>query len=397
MVRGVFSGKQRFLIVPITFLTAWLGIAMDDLRAQPPEADAPKAQAAEAEKSNAEELSGFELLEAYAEKLTRLETFQRERLLRDTDIQDRKSRAADEVNRVMGGLKLLMDQEAQRLFDEAMSLEDPKERDRILEKLRDSRFQLQDVRRRAEYELNRRTVDGVVYPTLEEAKQKARELEAERQKRLDEVDQKDLEDLETLMQDLLNERITDAAKAFAEDDARMMLEKAQRLVLSQKRELLEEILRKHPETEAAGYAKSELAQLQSHNQLVADHKLHKALASSVLYDKRWRRLKEIELYHPETQAAWEAKRIFENHLAQVPPVLITNRTAGKVELTVDMPYSRLKNLELKPGQMESVASAFPLVIRVNIGNNEWTLYRALPGMQYVIETTEGLPVLICLP
>ncbi len=376
---------------------------MDHLHAQPPEANPAKAQAADAEKPAteekpaAEELSGFELLEAYAQKITRLETFQKERFLRDTDLQARKSRAADEVNRVIGGLKLLMDQEAERLFDEAMSSDDPKVRDSILEKLRDSRFQLQDVRRRAENELKGRTVGETIYPTIEEAREKARQLEEERRKKLEDVDNTDLEDLEKLKQEELTDRINKAAQAFAEEDARMLLEKAERLVFPQRKGLLEEIVRKHPNTQAAADARALLDHLKSHNEFLASHKLHEALKSSVIFDQRWRRLKEIERHYPGTQAAMEAKRMFEEHLAHVPPVAIANPTDQKVELTVDVPYSRLKNVDLKPGQSESHSSAFPLVVRVNIGADQWTVYRALPGQAYYLQTTNGIPVLYCSP
>lgn len=401
MVFGVFSRVAWFPVIPVTFLLAWLGIEMDRLRAQPPEAPKANGQAAEAEKpateEKGEELSGFDLLEAYAQKVARLEAFQRERLLRDTDLQQRKSRAADELNRVIGGLKLLMEQEAERLFDEAMRSDDPMVRDGVLKQLRDSELQLQDVRRRAEMELIRRTVDGVVYPTLEGARQKAKELEEERQKRRENVDQQDLEDLEKLKQELLADRITKAAEEYAQKDAQLMLDKAQRLVPPQRRALLEEILRKYPTSQTAAMAKDMLAQLKMHKEQLADYKLHKAMNSPVHFDQRWRRLREIELYHPATGAAMEAKRISEEHLAQIPPVVITNHTDQRVELTVDVPYSKLKEFTLEPGQSQSVPSAFPVMIRVNIGDNEWMIYNARPAMAYYLQTTDGIPVLYCSP
>jgi hypothetical protein len=89
--------------------------------------------------------------------------------------------------------------------------------------------------------------------------------------------------------------------------------------------------------------------------------------------------------------------MFEEHLAHVPPVAIANPTDQRAELTVDVPYSRLKNLDLKPGQSESLSSAFPLVVRVHIGADEWTVYRALPGHAYYLQTTNGIPVLYCAP
>ena len=100
-----------------------------------------------------------------------------------------------------------------------------------------------------------------VYPTLEEARMEEQKLKDEQQKKRAESDREDLADVEKLKQELLTERISQAMKSFGEADARKMLDAAMRLVLTQRRERLKELVRKYPETQAAAEGSAMLAAL----------------------------------------------------------------------------------------------------------------------------------------
>jgi hypothetical protein len=397
MVHGLFSEKRSSLLIPITFLMVWLGFSMNcPLRAKQPEAKQPEAKQPETKQPEAKEVTsqiptGFDLIEAYGGKIDRLEKFLKDHRLQESELQPRKSRAADEVNRIIGGLESLMEREAERIFEQAMKSPNPIP---VLRKLKESHLHLQNIARRAENELKRRTVGGQTYPTIEEAQEQQRKLKEEDLKREAETEKQDLEEVKKLKQELLTDRISQAAQAFAEEDAREMLETAMRLVLPQRREHLQEILRKHPTTKNAAEAAAILEAIHHQGEIIAGRKLQEALEGPVIHDQRWRRLKEIERDHPRTPAAAEAQKLFQQHLTQVPPVGITNRTAHEVELTVDRPYSLLEETKLLPGERRTFPTAFPLMVRVKIDENEWTVYRAWAESNYSLESAQNnIPVL----
>ncbi len=398
MLRNKFS-KPSWLPRPVLWggagvmLVCNLALAQPELNQPGPPA---VAQPVPETPAPAEQLSGFELIEKSAETIRRLVQFQDSRGLQTTDLQGRTNRAADEIEKLIGGLEMLMEQEAERIYDRAMKSE-PEERDRLLNRLIDLNQPQLDVRNRAERELARRTVGETVYPTLEEAEEARRKLEEEQRRRREEIEQEDLEELEKLKREILGEQISEAAERFAEEDGRRMLEAAMRLVLPQRRVQLNELVRKYPDTQAAAEAGRILAAIDRENELVAGHKLNKALHSPVLFDQRWRRLKEIQRDHPKTAAAAEAGRIFAGHVAQVPPVLISNHTAAEVEMTVDRPYSVLEEVELAAGESRTFTSAFPLMIRVEVRNDEWDVYRVWPGGNFILQTALGVPVLCPVP
>jgi hypothetical protein len=338
----------------------------------------------------------LERIEAYQQKIQRLRDFQRNRGLERSELSRRTNRAADEILRIIGGLELLMEQEAQQIFDQAMKA-DPEERDRLLNQLKNIPYPELQVRSRAEEELNQRTVGGELYPSVEEAREAQKKLDVEERQRREELEQKDLEDIESLKQELLSDPISQAAETYAEMQARQMLEAALRVVLPQRRERLKEITRRYPGTEAATEANSILNHLQQQNQLIASRKLHEALGAPVIYDQRWRRLKELEREYPNTSAAAEAGDIFERHLALVPPVVISNHFTGPAEFTIDKPYSVMEQVTLPAGESRTFSTAFPVMIRVRIKDSEWDIYRVWPGGNLVLQTAQGVPMLCPVP
>jgi hypothetical protein len=389
MMHGANSKWRWFPLVLLMFLLAWL--MLDSLRA---EAQEPKAPAVAEE---AAPLSGFDLIDAYSLKLKTLKDFQEARRLQDTELQNRDSQAAVELNRLIGGVELLMLEEAEKIYAQAMSAESPEVRDRLLTQLKDLKpLQLQEVRGRAENELKRRTVGETIYPTIEEAEEKQRELNRERLKSRAEVEKQDLEGVKKLEQDLGTD-VLKAAQVFAERDASEKLEAAVRLVLPQRMVKLKEISRQYADTTAGAEALAMLDAIQKEREVIAGKKLHQAKLAPEIYGQRWRRLKEIERDYPATQAAALAQKIFAEHLALVPPVQLANHTNGRVELTVDRPYGLLEELKLWPGDQRDIHTAFPLMIRIHVGEDEWNVYRAWPGLPYVVQTTQGLPVLYYQP
>ena len=398
---------MRGVLIRNRWFPALLGLGVSltcSLHAAQPEPNQPPSKPAVAEETPAEPnaqpggaLTGMELIDAFSRKIDELEKFQQSRGLQSTDLQGRKSRAADELGRLIGALEMLMEQEAERMYEEAMKAE-PAERDEVLKQLRANRYpQLQEVRSRAEDDLKQRTVGDTVYPTLEAAEQAREDVEEEQRKRQEAVEKKDLEDLEKLKQDLLTDPILQAARTFSEEEAGRMLERAMRLVLPQRREQLREIVRKYPMTKASTQAAGILSALDQQNEVVAAKKLHKALRSPVVFDQRWRRLKEIERDHPQTPAAAEARQIFLTHQAQTPPVTITNHTIGELKITADRPYSTMEELTLSAGESRTLSTAFPMMIRVEIGDNEWEFYRVWPGGNFILDAPAGIPVLCPAP
>ncbi len=373
------------------FRSVCLGLAMISLSsaiyAQEPDEKENKAQA--------KPLSGFDLLDAYRLKVNKFKEFQEDRALQDTNLQQRKSRAADELNRVIGGIELLMQQEGERLYQQAMSASDLEERDKILKRLaKTNHAQLQDVRLRAERHLEHRTVGEKVYPTIQAAEEAERQAREKQRKKFAELEQKDLKDLETIKGEELTGSISKAAQEFAEQDAQQMFDTAVRLVWQQRRERLKEIARKYPMTKAGQEAHQVLIAIQHQNEAVANRKLHAALMSPVVFDQRFRRLKEIIRDHAGTNAALEAEQIFQQHALQIPPVGISNHSASEVEMTVDQPYGKMQRAKLYPGETRSYPAAFPLMIRVKIDESEYRVYRALAGWNYNFQSApDHTPVL----
>ncbi len=399
MVYGVFSIRRRFpLILTMFLLAGWGGVMLSAVHAEEPAPPTyePKAKADP-------DPSGFDLLQAYSQKIEKLKTFQKDHGLLITDLQERPNRAADEILRLIGGLETVMQQEAEQIFQQAMKSADPKNRDELLkrlsERLTETKYaQLQDIRRRVEKELSRRTVGDTVYPTVEAARVEQQKLEDEQEKKRAEIEQKDLAEVEKLKQELLTDRISQAMKTFGEEDARKMFDDAMRLVLNQRRERLKELIRKYPQTQAAAEGSAMLAAIEDRTAMLAGLKLREALCARTFYNQKWRRLKELQYDYPNTQAAGEAERIFQDHLAKLPPVVITNHSGQEVETTVDKSYSPLQDVTFSPGETRTFSTAFPLLVRIKIGENHWMPYRTWVGGHYSIETGEdNVPALLLAP
>lgn len=175
--------------------------------------------------------------------------------------------------------------------------------------------------------------------------------------------------------------------AREETDARDMLDTGARLVLPQRRDRLQELIEEYPGTKAATEAEARLSHLQAESHRLARRKLHEALSAPLIFDQRWRRLKEIQRDYPHTESAKEAERIFERYAATVPPVVISNQMEDPVDITVDTPYEMMQEIELAPGEEQTVPTVFPLMVRIKLAQDEWDVYRASAGQHYAIHSS----------
>ncbi len=338
---------------------------------------------------------GFDLLDTYQAKQKRLDVFLKQHVLDNLAPLDQESPAADEVARLKGGLQLLIDQEAERLFREAMGSGDPEVRDAILKKLLEGKY-APHVSDRVKQEFEKRTIANgkEPFPTVEEARAAEKRLKEKQAQQAAEQAQKDLKDLDQLKDQLMSERISQAARDFAETESRKQFTTAIRLVRTQRREHLRGLIARYPDTKAAHEAEAILAGKKQENEWIASQKLAEAVRAPVNFDQRWRRMKELIRELPNTKAAEEAARLFDQHAAQVPPASVTNETSHAAGLTWDVPYSRLNWASIAAGETESLASAFPMLVRVQIDDNQWQPYQVRPGGRYFLRTSPaGIPVL----
>ena len=383
MAIGVSAAKGWFSMAPMLVLAVLMaGAESAALGAEDP------VEPAVAEPA----LRGFELLEAYQAKQNRLKLFLREHNLESLASQDQKSPAADEGDRLIGGLQLLMDQEAERLFHEAMRSQNLEYRDSILKKLRQGNYSPK-VSNQVKQEFEKRTVENRLdaeatqpFPTVEEAQAAEKRLKEQQEQQQADRAKKDLQDLNQLKDQLMTEPISEAAQKFAEEAAQKQFTAALRLVPTQRREHLREIVRKYPSTTVGKEAQAILTAMKQQREFLADQKLGEALRAPVNFDQRWRRMKELLNQYPNTKAAAEAEQIFEQHAAQVPPAVLTNETRRAVELTWDVPYNRLRRANLAAGQTESFKTAFPMLVRVQVTESEWQPYKVMPGGRYFLRT-----------
>ncbi len=342
-------------------------------------------------------LRGFDLLDAYQVKRNALVNFLKDHNLDSAAPSEQRSPAADEANRLIGGLNLLIDQEAERLFHEAMRSQNPEHRDSILKKLKAENYSSK-VTNWINQEFKNRTVGGErseLFPTVEEAQAAEKRSEEKRAQQEAENAKKDLEELGKLKDQLLTDRLSKAANEFSEKDAQKLLAAAMRLVPPQRREQLQDLIAKYPDTKAGHEAQRVLTAMKDENERIASRKLEDALRAPAAFDQRWRRMKEIVRDHPGTKAAGEADQLFKEHAAQVPPVVITNEAGQPLEITWDVPYSRLERGTIAAGQTESFRTAFPMQVRVHIAENEWRPYQARPGVRYFLRTSpNGRPILV---
>lgn len=191
-----------------------------------------------------------------------------------------------------------------------------------------------------------------------------------------------------------------AKEATAQDEANALksLNSARRLVLRQRWDRLNELIETYPNTTAAAEARTLRAELKENYDRAARRKLHEALWAPLIFDQRWRRLKEVQRDFGGTVAAKVAERIFNEHADHIPPIVIANQTESPVSLTGDTPYEVMKEAMLEPGDDRDFPSAFPVMVRVPVRENEWDVYTCLPGLRYVLETSPGnVPVLYCAP
>lgn len=172
-----------------------------------------------------------------------------------------------------------------------------------------------------------------------------------------------------------------------ETTARDRLETAVRLVLPQRRDRLQELIEEYPGTKAAAEAEARLSHLQEQSHRLARRKLHEALSAPLIFDQRWRRLKEIQRDYPQTESAKEAEWIFERYAATVPPVVISNQMENPVDITVDTPYEIMQEIKLDPGEKRTLPTVFPLTVHIRVAQDEWDIYRASAGQHYAIHSS----------
>ena len=186
--------------------------------------------------------------------------------------------------------------------------------------------------------------------------------------------------------------------AQEETNAQRSLNTARRLVLRQRWDRLNELIAKYPNTAAAEEAKTLRDELKAAYEDRARRKLHEALCAPLIFDQRWRRLKEIQRAFAQTDSAEEAKRIFNEYAARIPPIAIANQTKSPLTFTVDTPYEVMQEVTLEPGEKRTFPSAFPVMVRVAARENEWDVYRCLAGLPYALKTTPtNVPVLYYTP
>jgi hypothetical protein len=147
-------------------------------------------------------------------------------------------------------------------------------------------------------------------------------------------------------------------------------------------EYLEQRLRKRDALAAAATARQDFSQLMKNlarsqlgqhvlqrvkrrkqqREAEASRRLVEALRRSTLYDQRWRRLVELTQQFPGTGACEEAQRLFDEHLAEVPPVAIRNKSDEVLIIEYEPTYQLRELHVLKPGAERTVHTAFPLQI-----------------------------------
>ena len=177
------------------------------------------------------------------------------------------------------------------------------------------------------------------------------------------------------------------ATPIEEANARKRLSTARRLVLRQRWDRLGELIEKYPNTTAAAEARGLRESLMAEYDRRARRKLSEALRAPLVFDQRWRRLKEIVRDHAGTQSAEVAQQIFDEHAARIPPVVITNEIETSVTFTVDTPYEVLQEVTLEPGKQQSFPSAFPLSVRIRTNQNEWNVFGCRASLSYALKTS----------
>lgn len=356
-----------------------------------PKPEVPTPKQDPDEKTPGPDLSGFDRIDAYQLKWGRLNQFLGKVEDEITDatpnLDDRPSPVVDETMRLMRVLDLSMLREARQIYEQALSSEDPETRNRLLRRLvkLETITPLSDITTRAENLLNALTVNGTTYNTLEEAREAKRKIRQAEENQIEGISKKYQSELNKLKQEQLNESLIEAEKRLKEEDARKVLKTAVRLVVPQRRERLKHLLQKYSNTRAATEAQAILTAIDQRDEIIARRKLREALCAPVVFDQRWRRLKELIREYSRTTAATEAEQIFFQRALQVPSMTIANHTMNEVDITVDVPYEKATLAELSPGEMQSFSSVFPMMVRVKVGENEWDVYQALAGLHYVLQ------------
>lgn len=364
----------------------------DPAKAEPPESDVPTPKdTPDVEPAEQPDLSGFERINAFQKKWMRLNEFLRKiqgELTEATpNLEERPSPVVDETVRLMRVLDLNMLREARQIYDQALQAENPETRNQLLRRLveLETITPLSDVTSRAEELLTNLTVNGKIYPTLEEARAARQKLKQDERKKLGEISEQYRSELDDVKAEQLTDDLIKAEKQLKEKDAREILETAVRLVVPQRREQLQQLLQNYPDTQAAAQAQTILNALNQRDEMIARRKLREALCAPLVFDQRWRRLKELVREYPRTIAAVEAEQIFFQHALQVPSMTIANQTPADLDITVDVPYEKCTQAQLGLGEMQSFSSVFPMMVRVRVSENEWDVYQALPGLDYILQ------------
>jgi hypothetical protein len=289
--------------------------------------------------------------------------------LREFGRDSPSNRAKAVAEQYSDALRRLLEQEADRRLENALDQTDPTERDKQLIALEESTTMGSTVAGRKATEIldRRRLQRGVgkkVYPTpeaLEEARQEERE---ERREQTEE----ELIELRELTDDLLTDDLADKVRAEFEVIAWEEFRAIRRLVPQQQICRLLDLAERFPNTRAAAAAR-EVAQAAREQRIqIAEQDFAAALCAPLVFDQRWRRLKELAAAYPETPAAVRAEVLLSQHAATLPPLTIINERPETITVTVEQTYDGETEHRLKPGASVTVPAMFDSLVRVPLGD-----------------------------
>ena len=269
----------------------------------------------------------------------------------------------------------LIQAEAQELLDVAATQSDPAERDRQLKDLVSNRLYAgTPAAEEAGDILQKRNVDGKLYPDVAAADAAREKIEAQ-----DETDQEKAEQTATAeLEKLADPDLKADLQRALENLANERLQEIRRLAPGQQVCKLREFINDFPGTRAAVLAEQWIALRNQVTEQVGQAKLVQAMRAPLRYDQRWRRLKELVRDLPQTSAAVEAQSLLNQHATTLPTTTIWNHWSGTIRLSVETLYDGETVHRLQPGESVEVPLMFPALLRVSI-NDEVEPLRIFPG------------------